>query len=291
MEVMRIRSLQILTNILLRSNNVVCAPHMRCSFDDGDLVNLNFDRKWSIFEKASAGFGQTLAYVVVRCKKTYKGALLPLDVSSTETGVGHANMIFIDLRNDQAECYLFEPNGESFVSKTNAKSKIKSAIRVANKLLGKMMISPSVHLANVKGVQSAFGYEKKVTGRYTYETWHGIGICGAVTFWTMYHWLRSSNPSFPDYAEELARKIESNTDMYRTNILDFMVKMTELLLSEGNDQNKHANTFSERTFRALKRDIKSRLHACTCEGTEVDIIYDVSLGSIRGGGTLEFSRC
>ena len=147
----------------------------------------------------------------------------------------------------------------------------------------------------MKGIQSALGYEEKIIGRYTYKTWHGIGICGAVTFWTMHKWLRSNEVSFPKFAKELSHKIESHTEEYRTDILNFMKNTTTELLKLEDHNNTHLskypNRFSEKTFRALKKDIRSRKNACNCKEVKVDIVYNVSLGSIEGGGTLEFLHC
>jgi hypothetical protein len=279
-EVVQIRSLQFLTDNLIRQKGIVCAPHVKASVDDDgkDLVNLPFDRKWTMFEKINANFAQTLAYVVQRCHKSnkYRGALMPIRVMSGQ--VGHANMLYIDLASTPATVYLFEPNGRQHVQETNADEIITAAILGANKLVnpmtekGRNIISETWRIADVSGVQTAFGYKQHVD-RYILR--RGIGICGAVTFWTVYKWLNQETDFLPldVYIQGLVHKVKKKVARYRKDILKFMIQVREHMTTK--------NRFAHSTHKRLRRDMQKFTCITACDSITIDIEYSVSLGTTK----------
>ena len=221
-----------ISDYVLRACPTICLPHVQCLFRPGGKYHPIY-KKWDVLQKESAAFSQTLRYVCKRCRMTkngsqraYEGALIPLSVDVKESTIGHSNMLYVDLRPSKATCYLFEPNGIEFLRKTNSLEKLKKAIRVANKRSGKEIIIPDVKLFDSVGVQQALGYEYVVEkhSRFTrYVTaYHGIGICSAVTHWTMRKWFANLSIPLSDFCEKLSSVIKLDPAKYRKEIFDFI---------------------------------------------------------------------
>ena len=227
-----IRGMQLITDLMIRKVSKVCAPHVinriRNDFDNSSAFGLPYDRKWSLFEKASANFAQTMLYVISACKKTsMRGALLPIVVGMKNgSSTLHANMLYLDTRSSPAIVYIFEPNGASFTQETDTITNVKESIRIANKLSNKITFLPEPVIAVVKGIQSAFNYTKTVTSTSITERWDGVAICSAVTYWTVYHWLNTDR-EFTEFCASLEKAIIKKPDYFKNNMMRFLKKFTK----------------------------------------------------------------
>jgi hypothetical protein len=221
-----------ISDSVLRGCPHICVPHVQCLFVSGGKYH-PVTKKWDVLQKESASYSQTLRYVCKRCrmakngsKRAYQGALIPLSVGVKDSTTRHSNMLYVDLRPSKAICYLFEPNGTKFIKKTDSLEKLKKAIRVANKRSGKEIIISDVKLFDGVGVQQALGYEHVVEKhpRFTRHitAYHGIGICSAVTHWTMRKWFEDSSIPLSDFCENLSSIIKLDPAKYRKEIFDFI---------------------------------------------------------------------
>jgi hypothetical protein len=184
-----------------------------------------------------------MIYTLVRCKldrQKFEGALLPLAIS-TASDDDHANMIYLDFRQRQVRCYLFEPNGITFArTYPDGIQRVRQAWNDVRRTLKD--IKKGVRLAGGSGIQTKLGLK---SGFVT----QGFAICGAITFWVFIEWVNSGVLSFEKFEKLLMMKIgrsEKARVEVQLRVLDFIRKVR---------QNVEKN-YGQKLRKALKKDMK-----------------------------------
>lgn len=287
-KIINVRGTMPLLNLIIRRkhvNNVVCAPHVMTRFENVRPIVpiLEFKDKWNITEKISANLAQTLLYSSIRCKQNktkFKGVLLEFLVNNGN----HSNFIYIDIIQSPFVCYLFEPNGIQYLKTTGARTDLENAIKEANNILIGSF-SENVEIADIKGVQFELGFEQNE------NEYRGIGICRAVTFWTIFQWVQSDILDFKQFIYTLAQEIHYNTIDRRQAIIEFMKYCTTSLTQKLPNG---YTVFENGMVQNLKKDIQHILtyYNCSCEYEQLNIRINFKAGPhVTFNETLTFEQC
>lgn len=173
----------------------------------------------------------------------FKGALLPIHVKTTSSSDStHANMIFIyfnisdNQRSASPICYLFDPNGTSFIKKHHPSTishlqkswdyvykqfqyhfpfvKINKTIRV----IGGEGIQTLLGIKEVQTTRTLTGYKKTIKKQ-------GFPICGSITYWIFIKWLLSHDENYEDFEKNFIKTIYNSKSQYQLEVLDFIKKI------------------------------------------------------------------
>ena len=289
-DIVSMRSRQFLLSRLVRPGKLLCAPHVGHELSGVDAPELPVTgRKWTAWQKARASLVQTLLYVASTCRARFRGAVFALSVQEGT----HSNVVYVDLpRGESAKCFLFEPNGTSFVARTGGLSRLRHAVARANDL-APGTFETEVTLADIDGVQVALGTDASDPSAY-----EGIGVCAAVTHWAIHAWANANidRERFDAFVQALERRVRADPARYRVILGTFLQKTTEGLtapLGKGSVYNAVLQAALERDF--VSSDAKQHLgpfcQSAACETSRIDLEYKCSLGSVRAAGALALDPC
>lgn len=276
-------------DILIRTlGSKVCNPHLRSDFNqymrnkDGSLltknnefiidtrkpfvsksINLSFDKKWNINDKLNASLGQSIVYAYRQCSKKYNGAVLPLFIV-TKSGEQHANMIYMNFKTNPVRVLLFEPNGRMFYSSAGALRSVRQAVREANDISRQQLFVVDIP-EGFCGVQSALSIAS-----------NGIGICGAVTFWVLYVWMReqAAKMKFSEFTYKFAETIKQDPLKYRTQMYMFLQSSYKAINSKSGRE-----SLRKYLGHAMPRNMQYL--------SDIPMVYTVQLGRVKVKGSVE----
>lgn len=275
-----------------------CAPNISKAAQQREVptdATLRFDRKWTVREKFEASFGQTLIYVVLRCRaaKRFRGGMIPYTVQVRKTWGRaytelHANFIYLEVDEDPVRVYLMEPNGRRFTQNTDAVPRLEAAIRSANEIARAQGLSSSrffeagVHVIGTEGVQNNLGYS--VEARAQTESY---GICGAVTFWSVHKWLvHTEDMDLRDFVPLLEAEVKADPRKARRDVLDFMNGVTKYMAEDLGDGTRINKLLKKKLQDDLDR---FRSDACVSSCSAYTDHIEVGVSGTMGGVEYEFA--